>query len=100
MVDRFIHHKIVVTWRDIMEFDYRELSELKTEIAVIKERQKAIDDRLIELLTQNKTMTDELKAYREEATRPSKELTTTLVRSSAMVIASLFAALMSIIFMQ
>lgn len=83
-----------------MEFDYRELSELKTEIAVIKERQKAIDDRLIELLTQNKTMTDELKAYREEATRPSKELTTTLVRSSAMVIASLFAALMSIIFMQ
>ncbi len=83
-----------------MEFDYKELSELKTEIAVIKERQKAIDDRLIELLDQNKTMTEELKAYREEATRPSKELTATLIRSASMVIASLFAALMTIIFMK
>lgn len=83
-----------------MEFDYKELSELKTEIAVIKERQKAIDDRLIDLLNQNKTMTEELKAYREEATKPGKELTATLIRSASMVIASLFAALMTIIFMK
>jgi hypothetical protein len=100
MVDRFIHHKIIVTWRGIMEFDYKELSELKTEISVIKERQKEIDERLIELLTQNKTMTDELKAYREKANIPNKELMLTLFRLSAIVVTSLFASLMSIILMQ
>ncbi len=83
-----------------MEFDYKELSELKTEISVIKERQKEIDERLIELLTQNKTMTDELKAYREKANIPNKELMLTLFRLSAIVVTSLFASLMSIILMQ
>lgn len=82
-----------------MDINYKDIAEVKTEIAIIKERQKVIEERLGELLDSNKSMADELKAYREDAINPRRETVTIVIRSAAMVIASLFAALMAIIFM-
>jgi len=82
-----------------MESDYRDISDLKTQVAVVKERQKVIDGRLAEIIESNKAISDELKQMYELNSNPKKEFLTVIVRSSAMVIASLMATVLAIIMM-
>jgi len=82
-----------------MDSDYRDISELKTEIAVVKERQKIIDERLAEIIETNKSISEELKQMYEASLNPKKELLTIIVRSSAMVIASLMATVLAFFMM-
>ena len=86
-------------WRSVMESDYRDISDLKTQVAVVKERQKVIDGRLAEIIESNKAISDELKQMYELNSNPKKEFLTVIVRSSAMVIASLMATVLAIIMM-
>lgn len=82
-----------------MPVNYNQLSELKSEIAIIKARQIEIDDRLAELLVYNKAMSEDLKKFQEEAIQPKKHLTNTIIRSSIVVIATLCVVLLSVILM-
>ena len=79
--------------------DYKDISELKTEIAVVKERQKIIDERLADIIESNKIISEELKQMYEASLNPKKELLTIVVRSSAMVIASLMATIITVVMM-
>lgn len=80
-----------------MDFSYKQLSELKSEIAIIKDRQMEIDYRLAELLVYNKSMSDDLKKFQEDSIEPKKQLTSTIIKSSAIVIATLFVVLLAVI---
>jgi hypothetical protein len=82
-----------------MQQDYKDISELKTEVAVVKERQRIIDERLSEIVESNKSISAELKKMHEENSNPKKEFVTIVVRSSAMVIASLMATIITMLIM-
>jgi hypothetical protein len=82
-----------------MQQDYKDISELKTDVAVVKERQRIIDERLSEIIEANKNFSSELKKMYEDNANPRKEFITIIVRSSAMVIASLMATIITMLIM-
>lgn len=82
-----------------MDVNDNQLSELKSEIAIIKSRQIEIDARLVELLMYNKVMADDLKTFQEEAIQPKKQLANTIIKSAIVVIITLCVILLAVIFL-
>jgi uncharacterized membrane protein len=70
-----------------MEINYKDLAEVKTEIAIIKEKQKIINNRIDELISYNNQISDNLNEYNRKKINPKK--TGFVVRSSAILV-SLF----------
>jgi len=75
-----------------MNFDYIDLSEIKSEIASIKERQAAIDSSLELLLAHNDKMSYELGAYRKNISNPRQMVVKTIIQVSVVIISLLVAS--------
>jgi hypothetical protein len=80
-----------------MEINYKDLAEVKAEIAIIKEKQKIINNRVDELVVYNSQISTDLKNYNKKVITYKSNFIKVILFSSLLLVSSLITTFIVIV---